>query len=73
MPLRRAQGFTVEGAWVVEQENLFVWILSREGTGWKEAEASYYESDERKSLSPDPAKWIERADTRFITPVIERS
>jgi hypothetical protein len=56
VPLRRAHGFKVEGAWVVEEENLFVWILSREGTGWEETEAAYYESDERKSLSLDPAK-----------------
>jgi hypothetical protein len=72
MPLRRAHGFTVEGAWVVEEESLFVWILSREGTGWEEAEASYYGSEERKALDPDPAQWIERADTRFISPVIGR-
>lgn len=59
VPLRRAKGFDVLGAWVMEEENRFVWIISYEGPlSFEKADRSYYDSDERKRLEPDPAQWI---------------
>jgi hypothetical protein len=62
MPLRRKFGFEVIGPWVVDDENRFVWILGHEGE-WAAADAAYYESDERKSLEPDPARHLANVET----------
>lgn len=69
-PLRRGLGFRIDGAWVVQERNEFVWILSYDGSqDWQAAEAAYYGSPERAALDPDPAQWIARAEHYFITPV----
>ena len=71
--LRRKFGFRVDGAWVVESENKFLWILTYEGPERFEArDAAYYDSAERKALDPDPAPLIEEAETLFITPSLEK-
>lgn len=60
-PLRAQHGFTVDGAWTVERESRFIWLLSYEGS-WDQFEAAneaYYRSPERKGLEPDPARLIE--------------
>jgi hypothetical protein len=58
-PLRRNYGFEVTGAWVIEAENKFVWILAHEhDRGFEAADAAYYASDERKALAPDPARHL---------------
>ena len=60
-PLRREMGFTIDGAWLVQDESRFVWLLSYPG-GWDAFEAAdreYYASPQRKSLDPDPARLIE--------------
>lgn len=63
VPLRRRFGFHVLGAWTVEGTNRFVWILSYDGSRtWREADADYYASPERKAMSPDPARHF--ADTQ---------
>lgn len=59
-PLRKAQGFEITGAWVVPEEDRFVWLLAHPG-GWDEfdeADAAYYASPERAALDPDPARLI---------------
>ncbi len=59
-PLRQACGFTVAGAWTVNGESRFVWLLSHPD-GWdafQEADARYFASPERASLEPDPARLI---------------
>lgn len=59
VPLRRRLGFTVECAWVIEDSNEFLWIIGYEGPeGLAAANESYYASEERKSMSPDPAQLI---------------
>lgn len=64
LPLRRKFGFAVTGPWVIEAEDRFVWILGYEGEqGWAAADAAYYESEERKSLRPDPARHLSRVET----------
>jgi len=63
LPLRTRHGFSVGGAWTVEGESRFIWLLSRDGT-WEEFEAAneaYYASPERDELAPDPARLIEMA------------
>jgi hypothetical protein len=69
-PLRERFGFRVEAAWVVRDENRFIWVLSYSGAGsWAERDAEYYASAERTRLSPDPARLIESAEAWFATPV----
>lgn len=68
VPLREAQGFRVDGAWTVPEENRFVWVISHDGD-FEAADAAYYDSDERKALDPDPARLIESSETRMMRPV----
>lgn len=64
--LRRRRGFTILGAWTIEETNDFVWILGYDGEdGFAEADAAYYDSDERKELDPDPARLIVSTDDRM--------
>jgi NIPSNAP len=63
VPLRRHFGFEVVGAWTVEAEDRFVWILSHSGPqAWDEADRGYYESAERKALDPDPARHLAKTE-----------
>ncbi len=58
-PLREQHGFKVVGAWTIEAESRFVWILSWEGdVSFEDADRAYYESPERLALAPDPARHI---------------
>ena len=60
-PLRRACGFTIGGAWTVQGESRFVWLLAHPG-GWEtfeEADERYFASPERASFDPDPARLIQ--------------
>ena len=62
-PLRRRLGFRVLGPWV--DGNTFVWLLGYDGEdGFAAADARYYESPERRNLSPDPARHIQTAEHR---------
>jgi len=59
-PLRRRYGFRFLGAWVVDDNDEFVWILSYDGPdGFDAADARYYASTDRAALHPDPAQWLE--------------
>jgi hypothetical protein len=60
-PLRRRMGFTIDGAWLVEDESRFVWLLSHPGDwdAFATADRSYYASPLRAALDPDPARLIE--------------
>jgi len=63
-PLRETFGFQIVGAWRVEAEERFVWILAYEGAGsFEEADRRYYESHDRRALEPDPARHL--AETRM--------
>jgi hypothetical protein len=63
LPLRRTFGFDVIGPWIADEENLFVWILGFGGEGgWEVADAAYYDSQERSSLSPDPARHLAKTE-----------
>lgn len=59
-PLRRSIGFRVDGAWTVEAESRFVWLLSHPGDweAFAEADRRYFDSPERAAIDPDPARLI---------------
>jgi NIPSNAP len=62
LPLRRALGFTVLGAWVGDDDDTFTWLLGYDGPdGIEAANAAYYASPERAALAPDPARHIAEA------------
>ena len=60
-PLRRAMGFSIDGAWTVEDGGRFVWLLSHPGDweAFEAADQAYYDSPQRASLDPNPARLIE--------------
>ncbi len=66
VPLRRAAGFEMLGAWASEEgpeePATFAWLLGYEGPASLEAaNATYYRSPERQALEPDPARHIAEA------------
>jgi hypothetical protein len=62
-PLRRKFGFEVLGPWTSERDRKFVWILGYGGVeGWDAADAAYYASEARRSISPEPTSHLERAE-----------
>jgi hypothetical protein len=60
-PLRRALGFSIDGAWTVVDGSRFVWLLSHPGDweAFEAADRAYYDSPQRASLDPNPARLIE--------------
>ena len=70
-PLRRKFGFTFAGAWVVEGADEFVWIVGYDGPeGFAAADKRYYESVDRKAMSPDPAQYIDGSDSQMMRSVL---
>ncbi len=62
-PLRRRFGFTILGPWIVESEDMFVWILGYDGPeGFQAADSVYYTSPDRQSVAPDPARHLLKAE-----------
>jgi len=62
---RRAVGFEVLGAWMIPEENQFIWIVGAEN-GIEATSERYYTSEQRKAIEPEPAKLIETIDTRTM-------
>ena len=72
VPLRRRFGFTVLGAWVVEEADELVWILGYEASdGFADADRRYYASPERVALDPDPAQWFMSSECVRLRQVLE--
>ena len=68
VPLRRRHGFEVLGAWTVDGSEQFIWIITYRGPkSWKEADADYYGSPERKAMDPDPARHLAHTQARFMS------
>ena len=58
-PLRRAFGFTVVAGWVVPERDEFIWILGHDDEpNYIENNRRYYDSEERHSIDPDPARFV---------------
>ncbi len=71
VPIRLQYGWRVDGGWVAEGENKFVWILSLEGDeDWEAKSQVYYTAPERTALNPDPAQHIAHMEVRFINSVM---
>ncbi len=67
IPIRESFGFAVEGAWTNEALSEFVWLVSYAGEeGYEAANAVYYASDARKSMTWDPMQYIEHMDVRVL-------
>jgi hypothetical protein len=70
-PLRLRHGFRIFGAWVVPENNQFIWVLSYAGPErWEDKERAYYESPERSLLDPDPTHYVARMEHYFLTPAL---
>ena len=69
-PLRQKFGFAVEGGWKVAVTNQFVWLLSHaDAENWVTNNEAFYQSPERRALSPDPARHIARVEKYFVESV----
>jgi hypothetical protein len=70
-PLRLELGFQVDGAWLLEETNQFVWLLSYDGPeSWEAKDAAYYASPTRQKMSPNPARLIARVEEYFAESAI---
>lgn len=67
VPLRKALGFEIVGAWIVEESNEFVWIIGHENLA--EASEAYYASPERQALDPSPAEYLTNIHETMMTSV----
>jgi hypothetical protein len=66
-PLRLDLGFQIGGAWLVEETNQFVWLLSYDGPdSWAARDAAYYSSPQRQAMEPNPARLIARVEEYFV-------
>ena len=63
-PLREKFGFQIVGAWTIPQDDRFIWILARDD--FEPADRRYYDSIERRSIKPDPARHIAATTHLFM-------
>lgn len=69
-PLNLKLGMRVDGAWTIKESNQFVWVLRYDGPeDWKTKRDQYFDSSERKSFDPDPARYIARVEEWLLSPV----
>lgn len=70
-PLRLEHGFQIPAAWLIRDNNQFVWILGYDGSqeDWEAKQSEYYGSSQRQSLGVDPLDWIAHGESSYITPV----
>jgi hypothetical protein len=71
VPLRKAHGFVVEGAWVDELGSAFTWVLQLEGhEDFEEAERRYLAAKTAAlDGQPDPATRVTDAKIRTVTSI----
>jgi hypothetical protein len=70
VPLRQRYGFHLMGAWQIEAENKFVWMIRHGGSqSFEEADRAYYASAERKAIQPDPARHLASTQTWLMESV----
>ena len=70
-PIRRELGFTIDRAWRVDDGSRFVWLLSHPGDwdAFEAADRAYYDSPQRTSLDPNPARLIAEQVVSRLTEV----
>ena len=70
-PLRLEHGFLIHGAWMMEESNQFIWLISYDGDeSWEEKEKAYYSSADRSGMDPNPARLIARPEQSFVESVL---
>lgn len=69
VPLRESFGFSFIGAWSLPESNELVAVVQHEGD-YADVDRAYYESAERRQLTPDPAIHIEEAFHSVVDAVI---
>jgi hypothetical protein len=70
-PLRLHHGFTIDGAWIDETRNEFIWILSYDGSeDFEVKDKAYLAATNRVDFNPDPAQWVSGGSKRMIKAVI---
>lgn len=57
-PLRLKLGFSIPAAWVVEDENRFLWLLRYDRDDFEAANEAYYASSERQAVDPEPTRHL---------------
>jgi NIPSNAP protein len=72
VPLREAHGYRVEAAWVVREEDRFIWLISLDvpASEWAARNDAYYADPRRAALDPDPARLIVDGRHLLLEPVI---
>ncbi len=65
---RRAVGFEVVGAWMIPEDDQFIWIVGARD-GIEATSERYYASEQRRAIEPEPAKLLETIDTRTMVAV----
>lgn len=71
VPIRQGLGFTIDGAWTIEEDRRFVWLLSHPGDwdAFQGADREYHASPQRAALDPDPGRLIEEQRNVRLTEV----
>ena len=72
VPLRQKMGFVVLEAYIVPSNNQFVWLMGFEGENWAAADQAYFDSEERKTMQPDPARLIAKLENVFVDKIYSR-
>jgi len=71
LPLRRAHGFEIQRAWTIAQSNQFAWVISYDGPeSWEAKERAYYDSSERREMTPNPARLIARIEEYVVEDIL---
>ena len=71
LPLRRAHGFETQRAWTIAQLNQLAWVISYDGTeSWEAKERTYYDSSERREMTPNPARLIARIEEYVVEDIL---
>lgn len=70
VPLREKYGLHTLEAWLSVEGSRFTWVsYVDESADYASVEAAYVDSDDRRSLTPDPASWLLESDVHFVRPV----
>ena len=68
VPLRQRHGYRIDAAWLIRDEDRFLWLLSLDVAPeeWEAHNDAYYADPARIALEPDPAQWVEHEERRFV-------
>ena len=70
VPLREGFGFHIHSGWAITETSEFLWIIAHEDKdAFEEADREYYSSQERRNLTPDPARFIVRTEKTTVAQI----